>query len=142
MEYPALFEPAEEGGFVITFPDFGWGITQGDTEAEGIAMAEDALSTMVQEHIRKGEPLPRPTRPRGRKYRMIRLPVLQGAKAELYTAFLASGIRKAEFARRLRIPNTTVDRLFDLNHHSRLNRIEAAFAVLGKQLSIEVRDAA
>jgi predicted RNase H-like HicB family nuclease len=30
MEYPALFERAEEGGFVITFPDFEWGITQGD----------------------------------------------------------------------------------------------------------------
>jgi predicted RNase H-like HicB family nuclease len=30
MEYPALFERAEGGGFVITFPDFEWGITQGD----------------------------------------------------------------------------------------------------------------
>jgi hypothetical protein len=25
MEYPALFERAEGGGFVITFPDFEWG---------------------------------------------------------------------------------------------------------------------
>jgi len=34
MEYPALFEPAQEGGFVVTFPDFDWGITQGETEEE------------------------------------------------------------------------------------------------------------
>ena len=26
MKYPALFEPAEEGGFVITFPDWDWGV--------------------------------------------------------------------------------------------------------------------
>jgi hypothetical protein len=29
MEYPALFEPSKEGGFVVTFPDFDWGVTQG-----------------------------------------------------------------------------------------------------------------
>ncbi len=27
MEYAALFE-LDEGGFVITFPDFGWGVSQ------------------------------------------------------------------------------------------------------------------
>ena len=67
---------------------------------------------------------------------------LQSAKAELYTAFLASGIRKAELARRLRIPKTTVDRLFDFENQTRLDQIEAAFAALGKELSIIVRDAA
>jgi antitoxin HicB len=56
MEYAARFEPAEEGGFVVTFPDFAWGITQGDDEAEAIGMAVDALSTMVQELIRNNEP--------------------------------------------------------------------------------------
>jgi len=142
MEYPALFEPAKEGGFVITFPDFDWGVTQGDTEQEGREMAMDALLTMIQEHIRTGEVLPLPTRPRGKKYRMIGLPVLQGAKAELYMAFVASGIRKSELARRIGISKANVDRLFDLRHHSRMDQIEAAFKVLGKELCIEVKDAA
>jgi antitoxin HicB len=142
MEYPALFEPDEEGGFVITFPDFAWGITQGATEKDAREMAADALCTMIQEHIRKGEDLPRPSRPRGRKIRMIRLPALAGAKTDLYLEFQASGIRKAELARRLSMPKTNVDWLFDLNHHSRLDQIEAAFRVLGKELTIQVRDAA
>jgi predicted RNase H-like HicB family nuclease len=34
MEYPVLFDPADEGGFVITFPDFGWGVSQGDNEGD------------------------------------------------------------------------------------------------------------
>src|ERR1022692_1735021 len=91
MEYAALFEPAEEGGFVITIPDFGWGFSQGDTEVEARQMAAALLQTLVQEHIRKRETLPRPTKRRGRKYRFVRLSALQGAKAELYMAFLASG---------------------------------------------------
>jgi antitoxin HicB len=142
MEYPAIFEPAEEGGFIVRFPDFDWGVTQGDTEEEAGQMAADAIRTMIRELIRQGKEIPRPSKPRGRKRRMIRLASLDAAKAELYMAFLASGIRKAELARRLGIPKTTIDRLFDLDRQTRLNQLDAAFAALGKHLSVEVREAA
>src|SRR5579863_6017582 len=122
MGYPARFEPAEEGGFVITIPDFGWGVSQGDTEEEARDMAAALLQTLVQEHIRRGEDLPRPSKPRGRNFRMIRLPVLQAAKAQLYREFLASSLRKPELARRLGISTSQADRLFDLRHHSRLDQ--------------------
>ncbi|WP_238329470.1 type II toxin-antitoxin system HicB family antitoxin [Mannheimia haemolytica] len=36
MFYPALFTPAEEGGFVVTFPDLPEAITQGDTFEEAM----------------------------------------------------------------------------------------------------------
>ena len=141
MEYPAIFEPAEEGGFIVRFPDFDWGVTQGDTRHEAEEMAVDAIRTMIRELIRQGKEVPRPTKPRSRKRCMVRLAALDAAKAELYMAFRASGVRKAELARRLGIPKTTVDRLFDLDNHSRLDQIEAAFAALGKRISIEVEDA-
>jgi antitoxin HicB len=146
MQYYALFDDnpkATDGvGFVVTFPDFQWGITQGDTEEEAREMAVDALLLMIGEHIRKGEPLPRPSRPRGKKYRSIELPAMESAKMELYNAFRAAGITKAELARRVGIPKTTVDRLFDFRNHTRLDQLEAAFRALGKHVSIEVRDAA
>ena len=141
MEYPAIFEPAEEGGFLVRFPDFDWGVTQGDTLREAHEMAADAIRTMIRELIRQGKSVPRPSKPRGRKHRMVRLGALDAAKAELYVAFQNSGLRKTDYARRLGIPKTTVDRLFDLDNHSRLDQMEAAFAVLGKRLSIEVEDA-
>jgi|SRR5215469_15044117 len=100
MKYPALFKPAQEGGFIVTFPDFDWGITQGDSEAQAVEMATDALVMMIREHIRNEEALPRPSKPRGRKYRIIRLPALQAMKAELHNAFRAPHMRKAQFARR------------------------------------------
>ena len=141
MEYPAIFEAAEDGGYIVRFPDFGWGVTQGNTEEEAREMAADAIRTMIRELIRQGKEIPRPTRPRGRKHRRIRLAALDAAKAELYMAFLASGIRKAELARRMGIPKTTVDRLFNFENHTRLDQMEAAFEALGKCLSIEISDA-
>jgi len=141
-EYLALFEPAEEGGFVVTFPDFDWGVTQGDTDEEAVEMAIDALEMIVADHIEKGQPLPRTSKLRGRKYRLIALPALSAMKAELYRAFRESGIRKADLARRLGIPTANVDRLFDLKHSSRIDQIEAAFKAVGKELTIGIRDAA
>jgi antitoxin HicB len=35
-----------------------------------------------------------------------------------------------------------VDRLLDLRHASRLDQLEAAFRVLGKRLTLEIREAA
>jgi antitoxin HicB len=71
---------------------------------------------------------------------MIRLSTLQIAKAELYREFVAAGMRRAELARRLSVPRTGVDWLFNLRHHSRLDQIDAAFKSLGKKIA--VRDAA
>ena len=143
MKYPALFDPAEEGGFVITFPDWDWGVTQGEDEADALDMAQDALVTMIAHSIRHGKPVPPPSsQPKGKKYRMIELPAMMALKTELYIAFKASGIRKAELARRLGIPKTTIDRLFDFNRHTRLDQLEAAFRVLGKRLNVEIQEAA
>jgi antitoxin HicB len=67
---------------------------------------------------------------------------MQTAKVELYRQFRASGLRKVDLARRLGIPKTVIDRLFDLMHNSRLDQIEAAFAALGKRLAVQIEDAA
>ncbi len=141
--YLALFEPdGEAGGYVVTFPDFGYGVTQGETEEEAVEMAHDLLMLTIGDYIRESKALPVPKRRRGAKFRPISLPALQGAKVDLYNAFQASGLKKAEFARRIGIAKAHIDRLFSLRHLSRLDQIEAAFAGLGKRLHIEARDAA
>ena len=123
ITYQSIFEPDREaGGFVITFPDFDWGVSQADTEADALAMAEDLLVTMLGDHIKQSQEIPIPKRRRGSRYRDIRLPALQSAKVELYRVFCASGLRKAELARRIGIPKSNFERLFNLRHHSRLNR--------------------
>ena len=143
LSYFALFEPDQQaGGFVIQFPDFGYGATQGETFAQANEMAEDLLKCLVQEEIRKGSPLPAPVKHRGKRFLPVSLSALQSAKAELYMAFRASGIKKAELARRIGISKTNIERLFDLDHASRLDQIEDAFRVIGKKLEVTIRNAA
>ncbi len=146
LSYCADFEvDAKDGGFVVRFPDFGYGVTQGDTLEEATEMAEDVLRNLIQEAIRRSTPLPRTSklkRRRNSRLRLISLAALDSAKAELYAAFLASGLTKSEFARRIHIAKANVDRLFDLDHASRLDQIEAAFRALGKKLDVSVRNAA
>ena len=143
VNYQALFQPdPQAGGFVITFPDFGWGVSQAESEVEALAMAEDLLLTLIGEHVKKGEGVPAARKRRSVRYRSIALPALASAKVELYQAFVASGMRKPELARRIGIPKPNLDRLFDLWHHSRLDQLEAAFLALHKRIWFEIRDAA
>ena len=142
-QYLALFEPDwKAGGYTVTFPDFGYGATQGETDAEATEMAQDLLMLTIEDYIRESKQLPAAARRRGVKLRPVPLPALQSAKVDLYTAFLESGLRKAEFARRIGIPKTHIERLFSLRHRSRLDLIETAFAAVGKRLHVEARDAA
>jgi antitoxin HicB len=141
--YLALFEPDRKaGGYVVTFPDFGYGVTQGESDVEAVEMAQDLLMLTIGDFIKESRPLPVPKRHRGAKSRPVALPALQSAKVDLYVSFVESGLKKAEFARRIGIPKTHIERLFSLRHHSRLDQIESAFAALGKRLHVEVRNAA
>ena len=55
---------------------------------------------------------------------------------------IALRVRKAELASRLGVQMPRIDRLLDLSHSSKIEQIEAALRATGKQLTIEVRDAA
>jgi antitoxin HicB len=143
IAYPALFEPdTRAGGFVVTFPDFEWGVTQGETETEAVEMAEDALVCILEETIRQRKDLPNPGRPRGKKYREISVPALAAAKIQLYQAMRVGRVQKAELARRMGIPRQQIERLLDLRHSTRLEQIEAAFGALKKRLVVSTEDAA
>ena len=56
--YAALFEPAEEGGYNVSVPDIPGCFTCGDTMAESISMAEDALSMMLASYEDDGQTIP------------------------------------------------------------------------------------
>ncbi|MDT8446723.1 MAG: type II toxin-antitoxin system HicB family antitoxin [bacterium] len=47
--YLAIFQPVEEGGFFIRFPDVEGALTQGHDLEEGFEMATDALALILVE---------------------------------------------------------------------------------------------
>lgn len=58
LKYTAFFEPAEEGGYVVTIPALPGCITQGDTFEEAKAMAKDAIEGYIAVLKEDKEPIP------------------------------------------------------------------------------------
>ncbi len=57
--YTVLFEPAEEGGYVVTCPSLPGLVTEGDTLEEARAMAADAVRGYLEALAKDGLPIPR-----------------------------------------------------------------------------------
>ena len=121
-------------------PDVPGAVTFGEDREEALLRAPDAIETVLIGYIadRRDIPMPRA----GAKGPFATMPALTEAKLALYTAMRTAKIGKAELARRLSCHLPQVDRLLDLRHASRLDQLEAAFRALGKQLSVQVSEAA
>ena len=58
VQFTVLFEPAEEGGYVVTCPALPGVVTKGDTLEEARAMAADAIRGYLDSLRKDGEPIP------------------------------------------------------------------------------------
>ena len=61
LVYPAIFHKAVEGGYIVIFPDFNYGATQGETLDEAIEMAQDYIGTWLYDDYIQGKELPKPS---------------------------------------------------------------------------------
>ena len=57
--FTLLFEPAEEGGYVVTAPALPGLVTEGDTLEEAREMARDAIRGYLESLRKDGQPIPR-----------------------------------------------------------------------------------
>ncbi|MDP2788184.1 MAG: type II toxin-antitoxin system HicB family antitoxin [Pseudomonadota bacterium] len=135
FDYPVTLAP-DDGTVLVTFPDVPEAITFGADEDEALLQAIDALETALSFYIEARKPLPVPSAADGRP--TVRPSALECAKLGVYQAMTEQGIRKSELARRLGWHLPQVDRLFDLNHASRFDQIEAAARALGRHVEVRV----
>lgn len=119
---------------MVTFEDIPEAITQGDTTAEALAQAADALEEAIAGRIRRGDPIPEPS-PAEDHHRVL-VPAQTAAKAALYLALRETGTSRSELASRLGCDEKEVRRLLDPRHPSKLPRIQRALAALGKGLAV------
>jgi antitoxin HicB len=140
LRYPVKLERDTNGTTLATFPDVPEAHTFGEDREEALARAVDALETAFLGYMEDRRAIPDPSSFKSRS--CVALPALTEAKLALYSAMRAGPISKTELARRLNCHLPQVDRLLDLRHGSRLDQLEAAFRVLGKELSVQILDAA
>lgn len=138
LVYPIILTPDGNDTLLVTCPLLPMVATFGTDEADAFRHGLEAIEVALASMIEDGEDVPVP--PRGAKGPP--LPLLTALKLELYWALRAAGLTRAELARRLQWNRESVDRLFRLDHRSRLEQMEAAFRALGRQVDVTVKDAA
>jgi antitoxin HicB len=137
FEYPAVLTAENEGGFVITFPDFPEAITQGDDEEEALSNAEDSLDEAVANRIAMGMPIPTASPLLAGQY-SVTIPAGTAVKAAFYSVIADLHLTKVELALELGLDEKEVRRLLDPYHPSKLNRIDDLLRLLGKRLTIQL----
>lgn len=65
--FTVVLEPAEEGGFIVHVPALPEVHTQGDTEAEALTMAAEAIELAIEQRIEDCRPVPRDEKPEVRQ---------------------------------------------------------------------------
>lgn len=58
LRYTVIFEPAEEGGYVVSVPALPGCVTEGDTFEEAMYMVKDAISAYIASLKKHNEPIP------------------------------------------------------------------------------------
>lgn len=137
LAYPIDLDD-DDGAVLVASPDFPELTTFGDDRDEAIARAVDALEEAIAARISRGEPIPTPSAGAV----CAPLPTLTAVKVLLHQRMGALGVTKSELARRLGWHLPQVDRVLDINHRSRLDRMDAALAALDCRLTVETETAA
>ena len=139
LGYRVKLEADDNGTLLVTCPAFPEVTTFGNNESDAMQRAIGAIEEAIAARIADGEDVPEG---QSRGPRLARLPALAVLKIELYRQLREAKMTRAELARRLGWKRESVDRLFRLDHASRLEQLEAAFAALGRAVSVSVHAAA
>ena len=127
----------KDGKFIlVTFPDIPEAITQGNTRAHALEMAREALEVSMDFYFEDQRPVPMPSKPK-RGQAVIELPPSVAAKVLLLNEMLRQKVRPIDLARRIGTSKQEVNRLTDLRHATKIDRIDAALRALGKRLILD-----
>ena len=132
LSYPIHIEN-DGTGLLATSLDFPELTTFGEDREEAQARALDALQEAIAARIYDRRDIPPPS-PDGDG--QVALLTLTAVKVILYQGMRDQGISKTDLARRLGWHLPQVDRVLNVNHHSRLDQMDAALRAIGHRLQV------
>ncbi len=135
--YGVQIEEDEAGDHVVTVRDLPEVQTSGESRADALALAADAIQVAVKSRMRHGEELDAPggVKP-GEVAIALDLPL--AAKATVYALWRSAGISKSELGRLMGRTETEARRVLDPDHGTKLDQIDEAARALGATLTIAV----
>ena len=139
LAYPVNLEWQKDGSVLVSFADIPEALTEGTTEEDALAEAEDCLIAALGGYIQTRRAIPQPSPGRGRV--TVPLPALVAAKSALYSTMRAEGVGNTPLAERLGVTEGAVRRLIDPDHRSHIGQVEAALRALGQRLVVATQAA-
>lgn len=136
IPYPIEIVKDDNGSLLITCPALPEVTTFAESADEVDWRATDAIEEAIAARIADSREVPLPT---GTFKHVVQLASQVGLKVNLYRALASEQITRAELGRRLQWKREQVDRLFRLDHATRLDQYDAAFNALGRNIMISAR---
>lgn len=139
FNFPVTIEPGDDWGYVVTYPDISFAVTQGDNLEDAKIQAADCLDEAIAAMITNSWDIPFPSEIAEFNV-SVSLPL--AAKAYLYLALREVDIQQKDLEEQLNWNSGTIAQLLDPKQETDFDRIETVLAVLGKKLNLELVDAA
>lgn len=124
--------------WLVTAPQFEEVVSYGATQEDACRNGRNAIEEAIASRIADGEDIPVPLRETSGKGRFVEVPALVLLKAGLYMIMRSKGWSRADLMRALNCKREHVDRLFRLDHNSRIDSLEEAFKALGHPLRFDM----
>jgi antitoxin HicB len=135
LSYRIELVPDDNGTLLVTCPALPEVTTFGNDESDALVHAHEAIEEAIAARMAKWSDVPVQEWTEGT---YVRVSLGAWTKIVLYKAMKMQNITRAELARRLGWHREQVDRLFRLDHASRIDQIEKAFAALGQQVDLKL----
>lgn len=127
----------EEGGFLITFPDFPEAITQGETIEESLIEAQDCLEEALA--LRIDEKMEIPFSSSHTPYQYSVSPTLEIVlKVLLYLSLKESNLNQKELANKLKLDEIHLEKITNPRESVEISIFEKIFHILGKEISVNL----
>jgi antitoxin HicB len=138
MWYKLILTRDDNDTFLVTAAAFPEVTTFGETEETALRHGRDAIEEAIAARIAEGRAIPFPLRNRPARGLAAEVSGIVFLKSALYMQMKAKGWTRADLMRALGVKREHVDRLFRLDHNSRLDSLEDAFKALGVTLRFDV----
>lgn len=138
MNYPVYVKPDGDEYFEITCRDLPEFTAIAYSKDDIQQQAQDALETTFMLYMADRKVIPVPSKKQEGEI-LVNLPLRYDFKITLYNEALKQGITKAEIARRLETTQKQVDRIWSVDHPTKLETLEDAFKALNKSVSLNIK---
>ncbi|WP_404405418.1 type II toxin-antitoxin system HicB family antitoxin [Pelagibacterium halotolerans] len=139
MWYEVVLKPDDNGTWLVTAPAFPEVVSFGEAQEDAYRNARNAIEEAIARRIAHGEDIPAPLDETTGRGWFVEMSALVLLKSALYMIMREKGWTRADLMRALDCKREHVDRLFRLEHNSRLDSLEDAFKALGHPLRFDMK---